>query len=246
MRKINIFLKTLLPTPIIKIKRYIIRIWWLLDSVKGKHKRKCPICNYSGFFTFCGSPPRPDGYCPSCGSRERHRLFWLWLCTNKNKIQEPIIHFAPESILEIKFRQLFSDYKTADLYNMADLRLNIEKLTLNDASIATIICHQVLEHVDDMKAISELFRVLKPGGRLITSVPIIEGWSKTYDNPAVVTPEMRELHYGQTDHLRYYGKDFRDRLMHFGFKELEELTAEGENVITYSLMRGEKIFICTK
>ncbi len=246
MKQIFEFMKGFIPSPVIKLKRYILRMWWLMDSVKGKHKRKCPICNYSGFFTFCGSPPRPDGYCPSCGSRERHRLFWLWLSKNENAFQEPILHFAPESVLESKFRKKNLNYRTADLFNKADIKLNIEKIALDDCSVSTILCHQVLEHVDDMKAIPELYRVLMPGGRLITSVPIIDGWSKTYENPAINTPEMRELHYGQTDHLRYYGSDFSDRIKNFGFKEIEVVTAEGEDVVTFSLMRGEKIFICTK
>jgi SAM-dependent methyltransferase len=246
MKKILAFIKSLLPISLIKFKRYIVRMWWLIDSVKAKNKRKCPICNYYGFFAFCGSPPRPDGYCPSCGSRERHRLFWLWLSSNMDLLRGPILHFAPESVLEGKFREMHVDYRTADLYNKADMKLNIEKIALDDCSLSTIICHQVLEHVDDMKAIPELYRVLKPQGTLMVSVPIIDGWSKTYENPAVKTPEMRELHYGQTDHLRYYGRDFSDRLMKCGFKQIQEVTAEGEDVITYSLLRGEKIFICIK
>jgi SAM-dependent methyltransferase len=246
MKKIRMYVRILMPNTVIKFKRHVVRLWWLLDSMKGKYKRKCPICNYYGFFTFCGSPPRPDGYCPSCGSRERHRLFWIWLSNNPNTLQDPILHFAPESVLEGKFREKNLDYRTADLYNKSDIKLDIENIALDDCSIATIICHQVLEHVDDMRAIPELYRVLMHGGRLMTSVPIIEGWSKTYENPAVKTPEMRELHYGQTDHLRYYGSDFRDRLKRFGFVNIEEVTAEGEYVITYSLLRGEKIFICTK
>ena len=246
MANISKHIKSILPAQLIQFKRYIVRTWWLLDSVKGKQKRKCPICNYSGLFNFCGSPPRPDGYCPSCGSRERHRLFWIWFSKNKKTIDEPILHFAPESVLEGEFRKIATDYRTADFFNKADIKLNIEKISLDDNSVSTVICHQVLEHVNDIAAIAELFRILKSGGKLITSVPIVEGWDNTYENPAVNSPEMRALHYGQSDHLRYYGKDFRDRLRAVGFREIEEVTAEGEDVITYALLRGEKIFICSK
>lgn len=41
-----------------------------------------------------------------------------------------------------------------------------------DARFDTVVCHQVLEHVNDPRAaVGELARVLKPGGRAIVSVP---------------------------------------------------------------------------
>jgi hypothetical protein len=58
----------------------------------------------------------------------------------------------------------------------------------------------------------------------------------------VLTPEERKHHYGQSDHIRYYGADVRDRIRAAGFA-LEEFTAEGEDVLTYALQRGEKVFI---
>jgi len=103
----------------------------------------------------------------------------------------------------------------------------------------------VLEHVDDAKALSEIYRVLKPGGVALIMLPVIEGWSTTYENPRVTTPEERKRHYGQSDHVRYYGADIRERIKRAGFA-LDEFTAEGEDVLTYALQRGEKVFIATK
>jgi hypothetical protein len=76
-------------------------------------------------------------------------------------------------------------------------------------------------------------------------LPVIEGWSRTYENAAAVTPADRMRHYGQSDHVRYYGADVRDRIRSAGFR-LDEFTAEGEDVLTYGLARGEKVFIATK
>jgi hypothetical protein len=45
--------------------------------------------------------------------------------------------------------------------------------------------------------------------------------------------------------VRYYGADIRDRIRTAGFL-LDEFTAEGEDVLTYGLQRGEKVFIATK
>ena len=87
--------------------------------------------------------------------------------------------------------------------------------------------------------------MLKPGGVALIMLPIIEGWHQTYENAEVTTPKARQLHYGQSDHLRYYGADVRDRIRAAGFV-LDEFTAEGPTVPTYALQRGEKLFIARR
>lgn len=49
-----------------------------------------------------------------------------------------------------------------------------EELPINSASVETVLCNQVLEHVtDEREAVHEAFRVLRPGGYFIGSVPHI-------------------------------------------------------------------------
>lgn len=62
---------------------------------------------------------------------------------------------------------------TADLYNDADLKLDIQATGLADESFDVIVCNHVLEHVDNCRiALRELHRLLHPGGSLICSFPI--------------------------------------------------------------------------
>ena len=74
-----------------------------------------------------------------------------------------------------------------------------------------------MEHIiEDKKAISEIFRTLKPGGKLITMVPLL--WNRTtYYDPTIVTPEERKKAFGQWDHVRIYGTDFSTILKEQGF-----------------------------
>jgi len=123
---------------------------------------------------------------------------------------------------------------------------HIEGIDLPTGSLNTVICNHVLEHVCDSRALKEICRVLSDTGRLVASVPIVEGWEHTYENENIAAPAERELHFGQSDHVRYYGRDFRDRVLEAGFSNIEEVTAEGPNVAAYGLLRGEKIFICGK
>ena len=74
--------------------------------------------------------------------------------------------------------------------------------------------------------------------------PVIEGWT-TYENPAVVTPKDRWLHFGQDDHVRFYGSDLRDRIKAAGFR-LTEFTARADEIVKYGLTRGECLFIAEK
>lgn len=209
--------------------------------------RQCPICGYEGIFLpWFGMTVVRDNACPSCDSHPRQRLFWLWYKSNINRIVEPILHFAPEKSVSHRFSKFYKEYNTADLFADADLKIDIEHMNLQSGSYNTIICNHVLEHVNDYKAMRELCRVLSDKGALICSVPIIEGWESTYENDLITAESDRELHFDQRDHVRYYGRDFRDRLKNAGFSNIEEVTAYGEDAVKYGLIRGEKFFICSK
>ncbi len=84
--------------------------------------------------------------------------------------------------------------------------------------------------------------MLSARGVAVLMVPIVEGWRETYENPEIADPAGRTLHFGQRDHVRYYGADFRDRVRNAGFA-LEEFTAVEPHVARHGLNRGEKIFI---
>ncbi len=195
-------------------------------------------------FSVPSAPPRFDAKCPECGSLERHRLFLL-LDRENNLLDEisSILHFAPEPIIEKYLRHKVASYTSADLYKSGvDRKEDIEDISLPGASVDAVFCSHVLEHVNDIRALREIHRILKPGGRLIAMVPICEGWDKTYEDPDIVSPAGRELHFGQNDHVRYYGRDFQQRLADAGF-ETAAYTAPPVDVIRYGLWRGEKVFV---
>lgn len=209
--------------------------------------RTCPICGYVGEFAPVGEPPRLDGMCPLCRSRERHRLFKLWI-DRRGGIGPAlsVLHFAPEPMFEPMLRGLAGRYVTADfMRTKVDLKLDIEALELEDASFDLIIAHQILEHVDHLKALAECFRCLKPGGRLVATTPVIEAWATTYLNPAVTTARGRVLHFGQKDHSRYFGRDLKDHMRAAGF-ELHEFVSVEPDVSTHALLRGETLYELTK
>jgi hypothetical protein len=43
--------------------------------------------------------------------------------------------------------------------------------------------------------------------------------------------------------VRFYGRDFTERVVRMGFDLLHEETAYGADVVKYSLIRGDKIFL---
>lgn len=51
--------------------------------------------------------------------------------------------------------------------------LDIRNLGIKTGAVATVVCSEVLEHIDDdHRAITEIHRVLHPDGRLILTVPL--------------------------------------------------------------------------
>ncbi len=207
----------------------------------GRTPRECPICGYRGMF----SPVKhkPEIWCPGCDSRPRHRLLKLWMDREMRlDAGARVIHFAAEPWARAEMVARGADYRTADINDRFELRLDISAIDLADGSVDMIIANHVLEHVDDHAAFAEMHRVLRPGGRAVITVPMIEGFDRTYEDPAHDTPEARHIYYGDAEHLRWYGRDLRDRFAAPGF-HVSEFTALEPDAARYALHRGEKVFI---
>lgn len=167
-------------------------------------------------------PNRARARCPNCGARDRQRRLWLYLENRTNLLSDElrVLHFAPEPVLEKLLRPRPNlDYVSTDLDRARALvKADITDLPFADDSFDVILCSHVLEHVlDDRKAMRELHRVLRPSGWAIVVVPISSRRPATFEDPAIVTPPARERAFGQADHVRVYGRDFKARLEEAGF-----------------------------
>jgi ubiquinone/menaquinone biosynthesis C-methylase UbiE len=86
-----------------------------------------------------------------------------------------------------------------------------------------VICSHVLEHVpDDVEAMREIYRVLKPGGWAILMAPINLTRAEIDEDFTVEDIAERWRRFGQDDHLRVYSKKgYMGRVQESGFKLLE-------------------------
>ncbi len=215
----------------------------------------CPCCN-GHFHEFLphGVKHRPNARCPNCGSLERHRLLWLYLQNRTNLFSEnlKVLHIAPEDVFQKAFRAMPNlDYISGDIKSSrAMVKIDITNIFYEANSFDVILCVHVLEHIlDDRKAMRELFRVLKPDGWAILQVPIDLKRNKTFEDPCITTPEDRTRIFGQHDHVRIYGRDYRDRLEESGFV----VTVDGyvrdlgiDLIKKYSLKQHQEIYFCRK
>lgn len=218
----------------------------------GRFPRECTVCGHRGRFLAYGNDTRlgvvMDALCPRCLSLERHRL--VVLCDREKNLfaGRSILHVAPEASMK---RHILSrgplEYVTCDLMDpRADLKIDVERIDLPDERFDVVYCSHVLEHVNDALAIPEFWRILKPGGLLIAMMPVIEGWSSSFEDESKLGDvESRILYFGQHDHVRFFGSDVRKRLAAPGFV-VEEYTAVEPYVSRHGLTRGEKIFLCRK
>jgi SAM-dependent methyltransferase len=169
--------------------------------------------------------------CPVCGASDRDRLFALYLQTYFSRMKKDeqisILDIAPSAPLSRYIRKSIAisvlnvSYRTADM-EMASVD---DKIDVSDMRLYAnnhfdfFICSHVLEHVqDDHKALSELYRILKPGGFGILMVPIILGLEKIAEDPFETDESERWRRFGQDDHVRLYSKNgFIDRAKKVGF-----------------------------
>jgi SAM-dependent methyltransferase len=227
----------------------LIDIMTLLRAYRQGAARKshCVCCKTDQHFRMFGVPPRLNALCPNCWSLERHRLVMGYLISNPDLTsRSAVLHFAAEGALEKYLRSNSASYVPVD-YNPSPghIQADIEQLQFEDQSFDVVLCSHVLEHVDDSKALHELFRVLKPGGTALLLFPTNEGLAATYEDSGITKPADRERHFGQYDHLRVYGADARQRIASMGFV-VEEFAAGMPRALEQGLLAGEKIFVARK
>jgi len=242
-----------IPRKILIISGYLFR--YPMRIVYYGNKYECPVCNgkFRKFLPY-GIISRPNVLCPKCLSLERHRLIWIFLKSHTSFFSDNIklLHVAPEQCFRKFFRkQKNLEYITADLESpIADVKLDIQEIPFKQNSFDMIMCNHVLEHVDnDKKALSEFYRILKPGGFAILQVPMDMNRKNTYEDPAITDPKEREKHFLQKDHLRLYGLDYPKIIQKAGFfvEEVNILkTLDKKLVNKYRLPEGEIIYYAIK
>lgn len=165
--------------------------------------------------------------CPHCKINDRNRLYVMYFEKKFASLHNPltlnVLEFAPSIGLRSYLKQFpFVNYRSADLcMNGVDDRVDITDMHMYaDNSFDVFICSHVLEHVkNDVQAMRELYRILRPGGWGIAMVPIHMTVGEIQEDENVVSEEERWKHYGQGDHVRMYSrKGYVERLMSAGWK----------------------------
>lgn len=250
---IKAILKQYLPNPIqhkIFAARESIRRKVNSQRYLGTH-RYCPIC-ISELSTYQIN----DGIavCPVCDSSERHRVDWLFFNRNTDLFDESpkkILHVAPEYFLTKRFSEFRNiEYVSIDIEDpRAMLKMDLTDILYPDDYFDVVYCSRVLEYIeDDKKAISEMLRVIRPGGWGLLQVSV--AGKNTFEDPTIVTPEERFRAYGDKGHKRLSGVDYIERIQACGWDA--ELFCANDFISNHEfeklgiLMRDRYVFYCRK
>lgn len=216
------------------------------DPIDGK--------TYRTFLPYGYGKQRKNALSPGTLSLERHRQMWLYLQNETDFFSGnyKVLHIAPEQEFLRRFKKMKNlEYISADLYSpIVDVKADILNLPFGDESFDIVFCNHVLEHIeDDRTAMKELYRVMKKGGWGIFQVPLKNGLADTYEDFSIKDPKERQKHFGQYDHVRWYGIDYFDRLKSIGFEvdiNYYSKKFSADNIKKYGLNSSEILPVVTK
>lgn len=143
----------------------------------------------------------------------------------------PFFKFLHKTASHLTYSEYFDDVKPGAYKGVAQCQ-DVQELTYGNYSFDVCTCTEVFEHVpDDLKGFREIYRVLKPGGVFLFTVPL-SGRKQTIERARLkegklIYLERPEYH---DDHIRgvgavlcyrNYGLGIVEKLSQAGFKNTE-------------------------
>ncbi|MEJ7626077.1 MAG: class I SAM-dependent methyltransferase [Ferruginibacter sp.] len=189
--------------------------------------------------------------CPFCLSTARERLVIAMLQQSDLKDKE-IFHVAPEKkvsdLLKSKAKVTTADLIPGFYQIKGIIKADITNLDFPGNQFDMVIANHVMEHIpDDSAAMSELFRVLKPGGNAILQIPYSQNLLHTIETPQINDPVLQEKLYGQKDHVRIYAlHDYIVKLEETGYDVLNVSYADLQPFYKYAIQQNESFLRITK
>jgi SAM-dependent methyltransferase len=211
----------------------------------------CPACERPVVAFLPGPGGRPNARCPHCQALERHRMLLLILRSHGYLFIPPAraLDVAPaRQVRHFLESKLGDRYVATDLFPDLDpsVQSDLTKLPFANASFDVAVCYHVFEHIpDDHAAMSEVARVLRPGGLLFVQVPRKSG-VLTAEDPSA-PPEERVRRFGQDDHVRLYGEDLESRFKAAGLHPSTIKPAAKwpkDQIRRFGLQQEEELWIC--
>ncbi len=232
----------------------------LRDRIKYRgNARYCPVCDGHAAKFLSNKVfgvMTDDVVCPWCESHERHRFLWRYFQLKTDVLEtipgRTMLHVAPEkSFVRPLRKSIGGGYVTADLLDpFVDVTMDIADIHYPDDHFNFIYCSHVLQYVkDDLKALSEFRRVLKPGGWAIINVPIRA--EKTGYQEDSAFPEDSVFLVDKSERMRLYGPDYLQRLESVSFTveciRPKDLLSD-EEIVFMGLNNPEvgEIYLCRK
>lgn len=172
-----------------------------------------------------GGGPRENSACPICGALDRSRwtLFVLEKVIDLFNSSGRVLHFAPfggESVIRERLQSNPAlDYYPCDIAPGRDVHIiDITDIPFKDNTFDYVISNHVMEHIpDEAKAVGEVMRILKPTGKWLLSFPICTD-QDTFEDENIIDVNDRLRVFGQEDHVRLYGRNYRERFEKYGIK----------------------------
>ena len=203
---------------------------WQWDRLANRSglPRGCNICGWCGL-SFTGGPHSEAAGCPECGSIARDRFLFYCFVHRLPEADYRVLETSPR--LGSEYRRAMGrwfEYRASDFdqrSHRADLVLDLQDVELDSSSVDVVLTPHVLEHVPDTgRALSEIHRILAPGGSMFLQVPVLQG--------ETARPRVPEFHGDDTPVEWRFGPDLTDRLRRHGFHTrllcTEELLARVE------------------
>ena len=124
-----------------------------------------------------------------------------------------MLHFSPEPSLGPMYRKQFGEYCSTDLLRTdVDMQFDVQEIPFTDNRFDVILIAHVLQYVSNYcMALSELARVLKPGGIMLAPVPLVHFKTLAKEVP---DPDLKMVCEPGLDYFDRYHPHFSLVILH--------------------------------